>query len=44
LECLVIAHNVRLFNNLVDQRGFAMVDVRDNRDIANLFVSHKFSG
>jgi hypothetical protein len=35
---------VSLFDDLVDQRGFAVVNVRDDRDIADFFVSHKFSG
>jgi hypothetical protein len=31
---------VRLLNNLVDQRGLAVVDVRNNRNIPN-FLTHR---
>jgi hypothetical protein len=33
---LVVAEGAGLFEELVDQRGFAMVDVRDDGDVAEL--------
>ncbi len=37
---LVGAEGAALAQHLVDERGFAMVDVGDNGDIANVFHSH----
>jgi len=43
LKFLVVAKQVRLLNNLIHQRRLAVVNMRDDRDIADFFVSHKFS-
>jgi hypothetical protein len=34
-DALVLAERAGLLEQLVDQRGLAMVDVRDDRDVAN---------
>ena len=35
---LVVAENLGLLEHRVDQRGLAVVDVRDNRDVADTFL------
>ena len=34
-ELLVLAKRARLLQQLVDQRGLAVINVRDDRDVAN---------
>ena len=41
-DALVFAERARLAEKLIDQRGFAMVDVRDDRDVSN--IHDGFSG
>ena len=36
VDGLVVAEGARLLEKLVDQRGLAMVDVRDDRDVAKV--------
>ena len=37
-DCFVVAENAALPEHGVDQRGLAVIDVRDDGDIANVFV------
>jgi hypothetical protein len=43
LHIFVIAKEMRLFDDLVDKCGFAVVDVRDNRDIPDFLTHGVFS-
>ena len=38
---LVVAENAALFEHRVDERGLAVVDVRDDGDISNRVVGHR---
>ncbi|CDX42319.1 conserved hypothetical protein [Mesorhizobium sp. ORS 3359] len=38
-DALIVAEGSGLFQKLIDQRGFAMVDVRDDRDISEVHFS-----
>ena len=37
---LVVAESTGLLEHLVDQSGLAVVDVRDDRDVAEIFLNH----
>ena len=37
---LVGTESTGLLQHLVDQSGFAVVDVRDDRDVAEIFLNH----
>ena len=39
-DLLVLAENAALLEHLVDERGLAVVNVRDNGDIADIFTNH----
>ena len=43
LDHLVFAECARLLEHLVDQRGLAVVDVRDDRNVAQIVTNHVYS-
>src|SRR5262249_49182431 len=42
-DLLILSENVALLEQTVNQRGFAVVDMRDNSDIAKIFPSGQLS-
>jgi len=39
LDALVVAEGARLAKELVDKRGLAMIDVRDDRDVTQVHLN-----